>query len=98
MKLIDKYYDYFYGKIEAAALRNEHKIYKGKTHAQCFIQEPYGVLRLAEQGFLTEKGVFVGRRKAYRIAKHYNQIKYKHPPMKQLLSEDLLEKGENKNV
>jgi hypothetical protein len=84
------YYDYFYGKIETAALRNERKIYKGKNHAQCFLAEPYGVLRCAEQGFVTEKGVFVGRRKAYRIAKHYNQIKHKHPPLNKLLSEDLI--------
>lgn len=94
MKFIDKYYDYFYGKIETAALRDNHKIYRGKTHAQCFIQEPYGVLRFAEQGFITEKGVFVSRRKAYKIAKHYNQIGYKHPPLKELLSEDLKEREE----
>lgn len=95
MKLLDKYYDYFYGKIETAALRNNHKIYRGKNHAQCFLAEPYGVLRYAEQGFITEKGVFVNRRKAYKIAKHYNQIKFKHPPLKQLLSEDLLDREEN---
>lgn len=90
MSLVDKYYDYFYGKIVSAALRNNNKIYKGKTHAQCFLAEPYGVLRCAEQGFVTEKGIFVSRRKALKIAKHYNQIKYKHPPMNQLLSEDIL--------
>ena len=90
MFLRNKYYDKRYGKIIASALRKDNRIYTGKTHADCFIQEPLGVLRNAEQGFLTDNNVFVNRVMALKIAKHYKQIKHKHTPYNQLLSEDLL--------
>ena len=89
--LINCYYDKRYGKIVSSALRQKSKIYKGKTHADCFVQEPKGVLRLAEQGFLTERGKFVNRKTALRIAKHYKQIKTKHQPEDILFSEDLMD-------
>ena len=47
-----------------------------------------GVLRGAEQGFITETYTFVDRKLALKIAKHYNQIKHKHPPKDELLSEE----------
>ena len=84
------YYNKKYGKIVCAALNKNGKIYKGKTHANCFIQEPKGVLVNAEQGFVTSNGKFVNRKVALRIAKHYNQINHKHFPEDMLFSEDLL--------
>ena len=88
--MFNKYYDTKYGRIIASALRKENKVYTGRTHADCFIQEEKGVLKNAEQGFITDSGVFVDRVQALKIAKHYKQIKYKHPPYNELLSEDLL--------
>lgn len=83
-------YDKKYGKIVASALRKGGKVYIGKTHADCFIQEPRGVLRDAEQGFVTETTKFVNRKLALKIAKHYKQIKIKHSPKDILMSEDLI--------
>ena len=77
------------GRIVASALRKGSKLYIGKTHSDCFKQEAMGVLRGAEQGFITETYTFVDRELALKIAKHYNQIKHKHPPKDELLSEDL---------
>jgi len=90
MFILNKYYDKKYGKVVASAVRKDNVIYKGKTHADCFIQQPVGVLRNAEQGFVTYNGKFVNRKQALKIARHYGQIKYKHPPYNQLLSEDML--------
>ena len=78
------------GKILSAALRRGSKIYMGKTHSDCFKQEPMGILRDAEQGFITETYTFVNRKTALRIAEHYKQIKHKHPPKDELFSEDLI--------
>lgn len=90
MYIIDYYYDKRYGKIVAAALRQDKRIFKGKTHAECFVQRPKGELVRAEQGFITERGKFVNRKLGLKIANHYNQVKYKHPPIDRLLSEDLI--------
>lgn len=90
MFLFNRYYDKKYGRIVASALRSKDKIYKGKTHADCFVQEPIGVLKVAEQGFITDNGTFVNRKLALRIAKHYKQIYIKHEPKNELLSEDLI--------
>lgn len=78
------------GPIRMAALRLNNKIYIGETHAKCFIQEPRGVLRNAEQGFITANNIFVSRETGLEIAQYYNQIKTKHPPLDILMSEDLL--------
>ena len=91
MWLIDKYYDKRYGRVLCAAIRNSKKLYRGRTHAECFVQEPKGVLRCAEQGFITERNKFVDRYVALKIARHYNQIQFKHPPKNMLYSEDLKE-------
>jgi len=87
--ILDNYYDKKYGKIIASALRKNGNIYVGRTHAECFKQEPIGVLRDAKQGFLTDTKLFVSRKKALRIAKHYKQVVRKHPPYNELLSEDI---------
>jgi hypothetical protein len=90
MLFTDKYYDIKYGHIIASALRQDGKVYSGKCHADCFMQEDKGILRNAEQGFITYNGVFVNRKQALKIAKHYNQIKQKHSPEDELMSEDLI--------
>lgn len=90
MYLLDLYYNMFYGKIVCAALLKDNIIYKGRTHAECFVQRPKGELRNAEQGFVTEKGKFVNRVTGLKIAKHYKQIKHKYPPENMLFSEDIL--------
>ena len=84
------YYNLIYGKIEYSALKHNGKVYTGRNHAECFLQEPKGVLRNAEQGFVTTKGRFVERKKALKIAKFYNQVKHKHCPEDRLLSEDMI--------
>ena len=86
----NKYYDKKYGKIIASAVRKGGVVYTGATHADCLRQAPMGTLRDAEQGFLTDTRLFVNRKKALRIAKHYKQIVKKHPPYNQLMSEDML--------
>ena len=80
-----------YKPIKCAALRKGNKIYIGKCHADCFIQESKGILRDAEQGFITEDNVFVSRKLALQIANYYNQIICKHSPEDELFSEDLFE-------
>jgi len=49
-----------------------------------------GTLRNAEQGFVTETYEFVDRKQALKIAEHYNQIKHKHFPKDELMSEDII--------
>lgn len=89
-KIKSIYYNIRYGMIMSAALKQGSKVYSGKTHADCFRQEPKGVLRDAKQGFVTSTNKFVDRKTALKIAKHYNQIKHKHMPEDELLSEDIL--------
>ncbi len=52
-----------YGKIKCASLRLGDKIYIGETHAHCFAQDKTGILRNAEQGFLTENGFLLIEKK-----------------------------------
>ena len=85
-----------YGSIISAALKLNNVIYTGKTHAHCFEamhkkKVPYEELKNVEQGFLTENGKFVDRKLALEIAKHFNQIKVKHPSEDELYSEDYLD-------
>lgn len=84
------YYDKKYGKIIASAIRKGDVVYIGSTHADCLKQAPLGALRNAEQGFLTDTRLFVNRKKALKIAKHYKQIVKKHPPYNELMSEDMI--------
>lgn len=81
----------YWGPIKCAALRKDNIVYTGKTHGECLLQKDKGVLRNAEQGFVTENKRFVNREMALILAEWYNQIDEKHPPMDQLLSEDLKE-------
>ena len=79
-----------YGRIICAALLHNNCIYMSKKgHYAIFPMEPIGVLRNAEQGFVTENGYFVNRELGLFIAEYFNQIDVKHPPEYLLLSEDL---------
>lgn len=77
------------GKIVLSAINKDGTVYVGKTHAECLKQADKGYLRNAEQGFVTEKGIFLNREEALKVAQYFNQIKFKHPPMGELLSEDI---------
>ena len=79
-----------YGKIICAALLHNNCIYMSKKgHYAIFPMEPIGVLRHAQQGFVTENGYFVDREIGLLIAEHFNQIDIKYPPIDKLVSEDL---------
>ena len=79
-----------YGRIVAAALFHNDSIYIGREgHHVIFPMEPIGVLRCAEQGFVTEQGYFVDRITALHIADYYDQINKKYNPQDRLVSEDL---------
>ena len=79
-----------YGRIVCAALLYNNCIYMSeKGHWTIFPMEPIGVLRKAQQGFVTENGYFVDREVGLRIAEHYQQIESKYPPKDRLVSEDL---------
>lgn len=79
-----------YGKIVCAALFYDNCIYMGKEgHHIIFPMEPLGVLRSAEQGFVTQCGYFVDRKMGLSIANYFNQIEVKHNPQNKLVSEDL---------
>ena len=86
-----------YGRIVCAALFHNNCIYIGKEgHHVIFPMEPLGVLKCANQGFVTEYGYFVDRELALYIAKYFNQIDVKYNPKDRLVSEDL--KKENIKV
>lgn len=90
MFIVNYIYDKKYGRIIKSALRKGCKVYTGNTHSECFIQEQKGVLKDAEQGFMTARGKFVDRKIGLKIAKHYKQINHKHSPKDELMSEDLI--------
>lgn len=79
------------GRIECSAIKKDDFISCGANHSDCLKMAPRGYLQNGEQGFLTERGFFVDRVLGLEIAKYYNQIKKKHPPLDELLSEDLLD-------
>lgn len=86
-----------YGKIVCAALFHNNCIYMGREgHYVIFPMEPLGVLRCAEQGFVTTNGYFVDRKVGLFLAEYYNQIEHKYNPQDRLVSEDL--KKENLKV
>ena len=79
-----------YGRIVCAALFYNNCIYMSeKGHHAIFPMEEIGVLRKAEQGFVTENGYFVNREMALCIAKHFDQVNIKYNPQDSLNSEDL---------
>lgn len=86
-----------YGRVVCAALLHNDCIYMGrKGHFEIFPMEPIGVLRSADQGFVTENGYFVDRELGLSVALYFNQIDVKHSPKDMLFSEDL--KKENLRV
>lgn len=86
-----------YGKIVSAALLKDNCIYMAREgHHAIFTMEKLGVLRNAEQGFVTENGYFVNRETGLLIANYFHQIDTKYNPTDKLVSEDL--KKENIKV
>jgi len=69
-----------------AAIIKDGTIYTGKRHGDIFPQFPLGFLRCGEQGFVTDKGKFVNRGQAAKIAYECGQIPIKKS---ELFSEDL---------
>jgi hypothetical protein len=70
-----------------SAIKKDNKIYVGKRHGECFAKMTRcGVKNVgidSVQGFITNKGKFVDREEAYKIAKSCGQYK-----REQLCSED----------
>ena len=80
-------------KIKLAAVRSGGHIITGQNHAECLktcseLSLPVPDYKLG-QGFLTNKLRFVLRKEALLIAIKAGQIREKHSPKDQLLSEDL---------
>jgi hypothetical protein len=80
--------------IKHAAIRKDGIIYIGHRHPHCIrvmvecrVSKP--VTKDAEQGFVTDEGVFVDRQEALKIAIENNQIITKHGAKDELYSEDL---------
>lgn len=74
-------------KIKCAAIQAKSgQVFEGKSHAAIFISQPKGLLKGAEQGFVTENGEFVDRYEAAEIAFKAGQTKKLESP---LFSEDL---------
>lgn len=75
--------------IKEAAIRDKRDgtVFTGKRHGDIFAKaRPPGSLKYGEQGFITDKGKFVDREEAARIAFECGQISEKK---KELFSEDL---------
>lgn len=79
-------------RIKCAAIRTKSgQIFEGRSHAVCYqVLKRAGLDRLdsrnCEQGFVTDEGQFVDRRKAARIAFETGQTRKLESP---LFSEDL---------
>ena len=73
------------------SIKKNNMLYIGANHAECLKKAPKGMLKNAEQGFLTDNQIFVDRKLALKIAKHYKQIIKKHPPYNELMSEDMFD-------
>ena len=79
-------------KIKHAAVKDGPLVYIGHRHCDCFAQMDKCGLKNHDgriQGFVDEKGKFLNRFEALEVAQKFNQIVTKHPPLDQLLSEDL---------
>ena len=72
--------------VQAAILDAKGIIYTAKRHHLIFKQKPNGALKRCPQGFVTDKGEFVDRAMAAKIAYNCGQIK---EPKRMLFSEDI---------
>lgn len=76
-------------RIKAAAILKDAVIFTGRTHDRILAAHP-GELRDCEQGFVTDSGEFVSRKKAARIAHEAGQIQKQDWPKLGLFSEELI--------
>lgn len=75
-------------KIKCAAIvRSDGVVVEGRSHADCIVDSPLGTCKEGSiQGFVTDEGKFVDRRRAGRIAFVAGQIPKR---VSVLFSEDL---------
>lgn len=76
--------------IVSSAILKDGVIYTGKRHNDilCDKNRPFGFLKLAEQGFITDQGIFLNRKEALQHAIDCGQLK-KETVFNYLFSEDL---------
>lgn len=77
-------------KIKHSAIMKDGIIYIGNRHHDCFrVMHECGVSKEDSiQGFVDENGMFHNRKQALTIAEYHDQIKKKHYPLDELMSED----------
>ena len=73
-------------RVICAAIRKDGKIYCGPRHDWIFNNHS---VKGGEQGFVDQKGRFMDRKLALRLATFRRQIIEKHPPLDGLQSEDI---------
>jgi len=72
---------------------DDWRIFKGKSHADIIKDSPFGSCKGGKQGFLTNRGSFVNREEAYKIALRAKQIKPNN--RKYLMSEEIWSDHDN---
>ena len=79
--------------IKHAAIKINNIVYVGHRHHDCFrvIHECGVNHKITDKisGFVDENGQFWNRKEALEIANHFGQVKKKHHPLYELLSEDI---------
>jgi hypothetical protein len=75
-------------KIESPAIRKGNAVWTGKNHSEILIKAK-GSLKGCEQGFITDKGGFVDRKEALKIATEAKQVNLDTVRGGILMSEDL---------
>jgi hypothetical protein len=85
----------------AAVLYSNGKVFVGRAHFECFraahAANTYAfakgyekeMAQEVEQGFVTSQRRFIDREEALKLATNAGQIVTKHPPLYELVSEDL---------
>jgi hypothetical protein len=77
-------------EIVKAGVRYNNIVYDGFNHGECFKKLPIDANMVdIEQGFITNDGEFVDRKKAFTIARKAHQLEYDYGVQKVLISEDI---------
>lgn len=77
-------------EIVMAGVRYNNIVYDGFNHGECFKKLPIDANMVdIEQGFITNDGEFVDRKKAFTIARKAHQLEYDYGIQKVLISEDI---------
>ncbi len=78
--------------IKHAAIKFNNIVYVGKRHNHCIaimVECGLPIPIRGIQGFVDNKGNFLDRKQALEIAQRCGQIKKKHHPKDELMSEDI---------